>query len=94
MCVENLFLFLPSTFYYFIILDMPSHRKKSPTTECKRKTRASDKARTSPRKNKKAKTESLNDGSYLQMPDQQQPSVSTVSSTAHLPILATTGQHA
>ena len=44
---------------------MPSHRKKSPATEGNRKTRASDKARTSPRKNKKSKFASINDGSYF-----------------------------
>ena len=60
---------------------MPSYRKKSPATEGKRKTRASDKARTFPRKNKKLKSASLNDGSYPQIPDQQQASVSTVAST-------------
>ena len=71
---------------------MPSYHKKSPATEGKRKTRASDKARTSPRKNKKSKSASLNDGSYLQIPDQQQASVSTVTSTAQPHISASTGQ--
>ena len=70
---------------------MPAHRKKSPATEGKRKTRASDKARTSPRKMKKSKTASLNGGSYLQLPDQQA-SVSTVTSSAHSQISALTGQ--
>ena len=70
---------------------MPAHRKKSPATEGKRKTRDSDKARTSPRKMKKSKTASLNDGSYLQLPDQQA-SVSTVTSSADSKISASTGQ--
>ena len=71
---------------------MPSYRKKSPATEGKRKTRASDKARTSPRKSKKSKSASLNDGSYLQLPEPQQASVSTVASTAQPHISASTGQ--
>ena len=70
-------------------LDMPSHHKKSPATEGKRKTRASDKARTSPRKNKKA---SINDGSYLQLHVQQQPTLSTVTSDPQSTIPASTGQ--
>ena len=70
---------------------MPAHRKKSPATEGKRKTRASDKARTSPRKMKKSKAAPLNDGFYLQLPDQQA-SVSTVTSSAHSQISASTGQ--
>ena len=65
---------------------MPSNRKKSPATEGKRKTRASDKARTSPRKNKKSKSSaSVNNGSYLQLQVQQQAPVSTVASTAQSP---------
>ena len=71
---------------------MPSYRKKSPATEGKRKTRASDKARTSPRKSKKSKSASLNDGSYLQLPEPQQASVSTVASTAQPQISASIGQ--
>ena len=71
---------------------MPSYRKKSPATEGKRKTRASDKARTSPRKSKKSKSASLNDGSYLQLPDPQQAPVSTVVSHAQPQISASTGQ--
>ena len=71
---------------------MPSHRKKSPATEGKRKTRASDKARTTPRKNKKSKSASVNDGSYLQLPVQQQPTVSTVTSNSQSAISASTGQ--
>ena len=71
---------------------MPTYHKKSPATEGKRKTRASDKARTSPRKSKKSKSASLNDGSYLQIPDQQQAPVRTVASTAQPQISASTGQ--
>ena len=71
---------------------MPTYRKKSPAIEGKRKTRASDKARTSPRKSKKSKSVSLNDGSYLQIPDQEQAPVSTVASTAQPQISASTGQ--
>ena len=71
---------------------MPSYRKKSPATEGKRKTRASDKARTSPRKNKKSKSASLNDGSYLQLPEPQQAPVSTIASNAQPQISASTGQ--
>ena len=71
---------------------MPSHHKKSPATEGKRKTRASDKARTSPRKNKKAKPSSINDGSYLQLQVQQQITVSTVTSDPQSTIPASTGQ--
>ena len=70
---------------------MPSHHKKSPATEGKRKTRASDKARTLPRKTKKSKTVSLNFGSYLQISDQQA-SVSTVTSSVQPHISASTGQ--
>ena len=79
---------------YILLSDMPSYRKKSPATEVKgkRKTRASDKARTSPRKNKKSKSVSLNDGLYLQLPDQQQAPVSTVASNAQPQISASTGQ--
>ena len=75
-----------------LTLDMPSYRKKSPATEGKRKTRASDKARTFPRKSKKSKSASLNDGSYLQLSEPQQASVSTVASTAQPHISASTGQ--
>ena len=75
-----------------LTLDMPLYRKKSPATEGKRKTRASDQARTSPRKNKKSKLASLNDGSYLQLPDHQQAPVSTVASNAQPQISASTGQ--
>ena len=76
-----------------MLVDMPSHHKKSPATESKRKTRASDKARTSPRKNKKSKPVSLNDGSYLQLQvEQQQPTVSTVTSNTQPAISASTGQ--
>ena len=71
---------------------MPSHRKKSPVTEGKRKTRASDKARTSPRKTKKSKTASINDGSYLQLQAEQQPTVSTVTSAPQSTISLSTGQ--
>ena len=71
---------------------MTTYRKKSPATEGKRKTRASEKAKTSPRKSKKSKSASLNDGSYLQIPDQQQVPVSTVASTAQPQISASTGQ--
>ena len=70
---------------------MPLYRKKSPATEEKRKTRASDKARTSPWKNK-SKSASLNDGSYLQLPDHQQAPVSTVASNAQPQISASSGQ--
>ena len=51
--------------FYFILI-MPGNHKKSPATEGKRKTRASDKARSMPRKSKKQKSASFNDGSYLQ----------------------------
>ena len=45
---------------------MPPSRKKSPATEGKRKTRASDKSRTSIKKPTKKKITSVeNDGSYL-----------------------------
>ena len=71
---------------------MPSYRKKSPATKGKRKTRASDKARTTPRKNKKSKPASINDGSYLQLEVQQQPTVSTVTSNPQSAISASTGQ--
>ena len=71
---------------------MPSHHKKSPATEGKWKTRASDKARTSPRKNKKSKPASINDGSYLQLQVEQQPTVSTVTSHPQPTISASTGQ--
>ena len=46
---------------------MSSHCKKSPATEGKGKTIASDKAKTTPKKNKKSKSASLNDDSYLQV---------------------------
>ena len=71
---------------------MPSRRKKSPVTEVKRKTRASDKARTSPRKNKKSKLASINNGFYLQLQVEQQPAVSTVTSNPQATISAATGQ--
>ena len=87
----RIFIALGIQFYSSILLDMPSYHKKSPATEGKRKTRASDKARTSPRKNKKSKSASLNNGSYLQIPDQQQASVSTFTSTAQPQISASTG---
>ena len=62
---------------------MPSNCKQSPATEGKGKPRASDKARTLLRKNKKSKSSvSLNNGSYLQLQVQQQVPVSTVASTA------------
>ena len=66
---------------------MPSHHKKSPATEGKRKTRASDKARTSPRKNKKSKPASINDGSYLQLQVEQQPTISASTGQAILEML-------
>ena len=53
---------------------------------------ASDKARTSPRKSKKSKSASLNDGSYLQLPEPQQAPVSTAASNAQPQISASTGQ--
>ena len=71
---------------------MPSHRKKSPVTEGKRKARVSDKARTSPRKNKKSKPTSINDGSYLQLQAEQQSTVSTVTSDPQSTISLSTGQ--
>ena len=76
-------------FYLFLI--MPGNRKKSPATEGKRKTRASDKARSTPRKSKKQKSASFNDGSYLQSSGQQPP-VSTADSSTQPLLSATTGQ--
>ena len=70
---------------------MPSHRKKSPATKDKRKTRATDKAKNTPRKNKKSKPALINDGSYLQLEVQQQPTVSTVTSNPQSAISASTG---
>ena len=60
---------------------MPSTRKKSPVSQQKRKTRASNKARTSPKKPRKNKSSvSVNDGSYLQA--QEQIPVSTAPSAS------------
>ena len=74
-----------------VILKMPSTWKKSPVTQGKRKTRASDKARTSPKKPRKKKSSvSVNDGSYLQVCDQIP--VSTVPSTSQYFISVSTGQ--
>ena len=70
---------------------MPRNHKKSPATEGKRKTRASDKARSTPRKSKKQKSASFNDGSYLQSSVQQPPVSTAVSSTQPL-LSASTGQ--
>ena len=69
---------------------MPSTRKKSPVSKQKRKTRASDKARTpkKPRKNKSSV--SANDGSYLQI--QEQIPVSNVPSTSQNFMSVSTGQ--
>ena len=70
---------------------MPSTRKKLPVSQQKRKTRASDKARTSPKKSRKNKSSvSVNDGSYLQV--QEQIPVSTVPSTSQNLMSASTGQ--
>ena len=70
---------------------MRSTRRKSPAIEGKRKTRASDKARTSPKKPKKSKpSTSLNDGSYLQV--QNKVPVSTIASTSQAFMPASTGQ--
>ena len=70
---------------------MPSTRKKSPVSQQKRKTRASDRARTSPKKSRKNKSSvSVNDGSYLQV--QEQSPVSTVPSTSQNLMSASTGQ--
>ena len=69
---------------------MPGNLKKSPATEGKRKTRASDKARSTPRKSKKQKSASFNDGSYLQSSVQQPPVSTAVSSTQPL-LSASTG---
>ena len=70
---------------------MPSTRKKSPASQHKRKTRASDKARTSPKKLRKNKSSVfVNDGSYLQ-PWEQIP-VSTVPSTSQNFLSVSTGQ--
>ena len=70
---------------------MPSTRKKSPVSKQKRKTRASDKARTSPKKPRKNKSSvSANDGSYLQI--QEQIPVSNVPSTSQNFMLVSTGQ--
>ena len=70
---------------------MPSTHKKSPVSQQKRKTRASDKARTSPKKPSKNKSSvSVNDGSYLQV--QEQIPVSTVPSTSQNFMSASTGQ--
>ena len=70
---------------------MPSTRKKSPVLKQKRKTRASDKARTSPKKPRKNKSSvSANDGSYLQI--QEQIPVSNVPSTSQIFMSVSTGQ--
>ena len=70
---------------------MPSTRKKSPVSKQKRKTRASDKARTSPKKPRKNKSSvSANDGSYLQI--QEQIPVSNVPSTSQNFMSVSTGQ--
>ena len=71
---------------------MPSHRNKSPATEGKRKTRASDKAKMTSRKNRKSKSASVNDGCYLQLQVQQQLVVSPVTSNSQSSISASTGQ--
>ena len=85
------FILFAENSFSVLSLTMPSNRKKSPATEGKRKTRASDKARTTP--NKKSKSASLNDGSYLQLQGQQPPVSTAVSTTTTQPsISASTGQ--
>ena len=74
-----------------MILKMPSTRKKLPVTQGKRKTRASDKARTSPKKPRKNKSSvSVHGVSYLQVQDQI--AVSTVPSMSQNFISVSTGQ--
>ena len=70
---------------------MPSTRKKSPVSQQKRKTRAFDKAGTSPKKPRKNKPSvSVNDCSYLQV--REQAPVSTAQPTEQNFISASTGQ--
>ena len=72
---------------------MPPSRKKSPATEGKRKTRASDKSRTSIKKPTKKKITSVeNDGSYLQHQASHSVPVSTLPPSDHSTISASTGQ--
>ena len=73
---------------------MPSTKKKSPATEGKRKTRASDKARTSIKKpvNKKKTVPVDNDGSYLQVQASSTGPVSTIPPPDQSHMSASTGQ--
>ena len=73
---------------------MPSTRKKSPATEGKKKTRASDKSRSSIKKpNSKKKAVSVeNDGSYIQHQASHSVPVSTRPPSNHNSISASTGQ--
>ena len=80
--------------FYIVISDMPSTRKNSPPTEGKRKTRASDKARTSIKKtgSKKKSVSVGNDGSYLQPQASHSVLVSTLSTSKQPSISVSTGQ--
>ena len=73
---------------------MPSSKKKSPATEGKRKTRASDKAHTSIKKpvNRKKTVSVDNDGSYLQVQASSKVPVSTIPPSDQSHISASTEQ--
>ena len=73
---------------------MPSIRKKSPATEGKRKTRASDKVRSSMKEagSKKKSVSVENDGSYLQPQASHSVPVSTLSTSEQPSISLLTGQ--
>ena len=73
---------------------MPSSKRKSPATEGKRKTRASDRARTSVKKsvNRKKTVSVDNDGSYLQVQASSTQPVSTILPPDQSHMSASTGQ--
>ena len=73
---------------------MPSTKKKSPATEGKRKTRASDKVCSSMKKasSKKKSVSVENDGSYLQSQASHSVPVSTLPTSEQPSISASTGQ--
>ena len=73
---------------------MPSSKRKSPAAEGKRKTRASDKARTSVKKsvNRKKTVSVDNDGSYLQVQASSTAPVSTILPPEQSHMSASTGQ--
>ena len=88
--LENFILFS----LHIVILAMPSTRKKSPATEGKRKTRASDKVHSSMKKasSKKKSVSVENDGSYLQSQVSHSVPVSTLPTFEQRSISASTGE--